>query len=158
MPYATNTTPHQNLKRTHAHVVTPSSWLCFEPCFRHSPPNQIILWVHGSENSDELERERVGARPRLPSLLYGCSEALKTTRRKKGTAFHDGVGCFFSSDRRASKDANSQVSQHLNTKIVRFCLFNNVVCACFFLLFGRMPLSFLCEFCGRVGNEMPRRI
>ena len=42
-------TPHLNLKRTHAHVVTPSSYLFFDLCFRHRPPNQIILWVHGSE-------------------------------------------------------------------------------------------------------------
>ena len=26
------------------------------------------------------------------SFLYGCSEAVKTARRKKGTALHDGVG------------------------------------------------------------------
>ena len=48
-PRQTPLTTHLNLKRTHAHVVTPSSWLFFEPSFRHSPPNQIILWVHGSE-------------------------------------------------------------------------------------------------------------
>ena len=31
-------------------------------------------------------------RLRRLSFLYGCSEAMKTTRRKKGTAFHDGFG------------------------------------------------------------------
>ena len=31
-------------------------------------------------------------RLRRLSFLYGCSEALKTTRRKKGTALHDGFG------------------------------------------------------------------
>ena len=30
-------------------------------------------------------------RLRRLSFLYGCTEALKTTRRKKGTALHDGV-------------------------------------------------------------------
>ena len=57
-------------------------------------------------------------RLRRLSFLYGCSEALKTTRRNKRAALHVGVGSsvVFWSDRRAFKDANSQFSQHLNTQ------------------------------------------
>ena len=39
--------------------------------------------------------------------------------------------------------------------MVRFCVINTVVCSCFFLDFGQMFLLFVCEMCGRVGNEMP---
>ena len=69
--------------RTHAHVVTPSSWLFFEWCFRHSLANQIILWVPGSETLMSFSVQNAHQTETAVVFWYGCSEALKTTRRKK---------------------------------------------------------------------------
>ena len=71
------------------------------------------------------------------------------TRRIKGTALHDGVGSamVFSSHRRASKDANSQFSQHLNTQMMFFFFFFFFQHCCIFVFFfsfrPNVPLVFV---------------
>ena len=85
---------------------------------------------------------------------------------KKKTALFDGVGSsIFSGVSKASKDAHSQFSQHLNTQMEPFV--NSTLLLFFFafvarnaprffcfLAFRPNALLVFCEICGRIGNEM----
>ena len=98
-------------------------------------------------------------RLRRTPFLYGCSEALKTTRRKKGTALHDGVGSsmVFSSGSRASKDVNCQFSQHLNTQMVRFLFLQHCCIFVFFCISAGLPSRFLWNLWQNWQRNMPRK-
>ena len=110
--------------------------------------------------SSDVIRENMGNYAFLTDYRFVRQDA------KKGTALHDGVGSsmVFPSNSRASEDANRQFSQHLNTQIVRFCLFNTFVFS-FFVFAGRpnAPLFFvnfvagLATKCSVKGNFLSRK-
>ena len=64
--------------------------------------------------------------------MYGCSEALKTTRRKKGTALHDGVGSLMGFFQVTAGLQRMQNDKSASISIRRWCVFffNTVVFSC----------------------------